>query len=110
MDQVWLRLKMQDLNSKNLNLENDQKEYANLKKLKMFSIFFFFFKIHKCFRKMTEEENDHIRYIKDNCGLQEQANNFFQMTLIKNVEIKDLKKEIENVTYINLGIKKICFY
>ena len=46
---------------------------------------------------MTEEENDHIRYIKDNCGLQEQANNFFQMTLIKNVEIKDLKKEIENV-------------
>ena len=46
---------------------------------------------------MTEEENDHIRYIKENFGLQEQANNFFQMTLIKNVEIKDLKKEIENV-------------
>lgn len=50
---------------------------------------------------MTEEENDHIRYIKENLGLQEQATSFFQMNLIKNVEIKDLKKEIENVTKIN---------
>lgn len=46
---------------------------------------------------MYEEEDDYIRMIKDKFSIDEQAKNLYQLVLIKKSEIRELKRESENV-------------
>lgn len=46
---------------------------------------------------MHDEEDEFIRMIRDKYPMEEQAKNFYQQVLIKKSEIRELKKEMENV-------------
>lgn len=48
---------------------------------------------------MNEEEDEFIRMIRDKYPMEEQAKNFYQQVLIKKSEIRELKKEMENVIF-----------
>ena len=46
---------------------------------------------------MNTEEDEYIKVIREKYTIQEQAKIFYETVLLKKTEMKNLKKEIENV-------------
>lgn len=46
---------------------------------------------------MAEDEDDYIKSLREKYPFQEQAKQFYEMVLLKKVDIKELRKEMESV-------------
>lgn len=57
------------------------------------------------YRKMTAEEDEYIKVIREKHSIQEQAKIFYETVLLKKTEMKNLKKEIENVLKYKISYK-----